>query len=1255
MFTNSYSQIDKRVLVKVAENYLGIIGTDQSIDKDIKTISSNDTILAYVVELNPKGFIVLTPSKSLHPLLAYSFEDDFNFEESPYNTLLNMIRGDMRHQLDLIENTNKKSLRDLYQENEKKWNTKEISNRVFEESYGPYLPDVWGQVNCKDQDSVYIYVTNYFTPNHYAVGCVAMSMAQIMHYYKWPYHGQGAHTNYDNSGSSQGTYSANFDTTYYDWSNMLNEYMYKVSTDDERRATGNLTYQFSVAYDMDYEYNGSTASISDSPSVLDNYFRGSCHYQYTSWSSFWDRFDENIENGHPLQLDIRDAGFNGHAPVCDGYGVLDNNPDIDERYYHLNMGWWGGSNAWYRLRGTFNAGGYTSINAAVFDILPDPEFVPMEVQNSNIFTLKWNIADNLVCDSFEIQKYISGTWTTIGKTSIQEYTDTVEQCGNYQYQVRAKTDGHWYSDSYSEAYTVFVEGDITALEFDGNDSYYVQEQDDLLDVTGSDWTIETWVYPTLVPASGSFPAILSRKYSFELYFRNTSGNLGVGIVAFDGSGTGFDIEATLTSLSGSMSLNTWHHIAVSRSGSTTRLFIDGTQVGYTSNSNFDLDESISALNIGARYDGSYIRYIDECRLDEIRYSKVARYTSNFTPHHYDLNVADSDDILLMHLDEGIGYDITDESGNFEGIELRSSPNSPNWVCDANYNAYYVDATLGDDSNPGSETLPWQTINKVNTSSFEPGDHIKFKKGESWNEYFYFNQNNSGTEHAPIVIEAYGSGNNPLIIHEDFGAILTGCSYLTLQNFEITSDIGIMIKDDSGTNPSTGIKLLNNKINDTNANGNVAVGIYLSDGANNCLIENNEVEEHHVGIWTGEDSNAYEAGCENIYSKNNIHDNQFDGISFSKTNCTVGTESIVSDNTIYNNGFHGIALDCRYYIAEYNLVYDNGQDSQGGSSGIHTYSRASDEGVSEDKGGDHNVIRYNTIYGTQDRTTGGARTDGNGIQMDMWCDSNKIYNNIIYNNDGAGIILYGASDNEVYNNTMYGNGQDLGVRFGKFEMTVMAAQLSGSNGSGWLHSENNTVKNNIGMAVGAETSRFGATICDLSILDNNIFENNDWYNDSDNRHVGIVDLTAHTTNEKTITEWNNYTWTSNELAINPLFVDAVNHDYTLDHNSPAIDIGQDLTSVDIDDDFNNKPRPLLANFDAGAMEHGVYWIGKYSSSWSNKDNWNNGLVPDNTTCVTILPEYEFLPILFSEKSVRKIYFKPNVNFKIMQGNQLNIQE
>jgi parallel beta-helix repeat protein len=87
---------------------------------------------------------------------------------------------------------------------------------------------------------------------------------------------------------------------------------------------------------------------------------------------------------------------------------------------------------------------------------------------------------------------------------------------------------------------------------------------------------------------------------------------------------------------------------------------------------------------------------------------------------------------------------------------------------------------------------------------------------------------------------------------------------------------------------------------------------------------------------------------------------------------------------------------------------------------------------------------------------------------MWCDHNQVYNNITYNNDGAGIIAYGSSYNEIYNNTLYNNGQDVGKRFGANEMVILSADVdnkaesdvTNNEGVYKLVSKKNIIKNNI---------------------------------------------------------------------------------------------------------------------------------------------------------------------------------------------------
>ena len=96
----------------------------------------------------------------------------------------------------------------------------------------------------------------------------------------------------------------------------------------------------------------------------------------------------------------------------------------------------------------------------------------------------------------------------------------------------------------------------------------------------------------------------------------------------------------------SISTNTWHHVALSRSGTSTKLFLNGTQVGSTWTDNTNYIQS--PLVIGSRFDGTtgnFNGYIDEIRVTK----GLARYTANFTAPTASF-VNDSNTSLLMHCD-----------------------------------------------------------------------------------------------------------------------------------------------------------------------------------------------------------------------------------------------------------------------------------------------------------------------------------------------------------------------------------------------------------------------------------------------------------------------------------------------------------------------------------------------------------------------------------------------------------------------------
>ena len=677
-FNGAYAQISKDNLHKAANSFISQNNSSKSLTvSSINQLKDTELLYAYVAELKPQGFIVFSASEKLYPITAYSFDDNFDFSASSENVLLDMLQNDLGCQTRTLQSKLSSKQEAKAIDNAKAWANLingSVKNTKADIEYGPLLPDVWGGVNCKDELGEYIYVGNYFTPNHYSPGCVATSLSQILNYFEWPVTGTGSHTNYDNSGSSQKDYYVNFAEQTYDWANMLDEYMDLPSTDTERRAMGKIAYNCGVALDMDYESNAGTSNVNKSPNALSSYFRYTGHYETTAWSNFWSRLDENLEVGSPVQLAIYATNGAGHAIVCDGYTQNQG----EDKFYHLNMGWWGTCNAWYNLQNDFNTCGYSIVDAGVFDIFPEPQMA--ETTRSAVektFDVSWNVSPNLNWEAFELQQSENGgDWTTVSNTiTSTSYTVSVSEAGNYSYQVRAKVNGAFYLNSYSDAVEVLVKDDLTFLDFDGDDSFYVVDSNNELDVS-STWTFETWVKVDSHTAS-TYPVIMDRRTVFSCYLiDDANADYAVRFVARNSTGS---IIASLRSDASAINLNygEWVHVAASRTSGIARLFINGVQVESSTDSDFSLTSSSYAFNLGSRYWTSYERYLNG-KLDDIRISDIGRYTSNFTPLRMNDLESDANTRLLMNLNEGDGTSISDASGNFSSISLRSSPNMPNW-------------------------------------------------------------------------------------------------------------------------------------------------------------------------------------------------------------------------------------------------------------------------------------------------------------------------------------------------------------------------------------------------------------------------------------------------------------------------------------------------------------------------------------------------------------------------------------------------
>ncbi|RLD43300.1 MAG: hypothetical protein DRI86_10240 [Bacteroidetes bacterium] len=248
---------------------------------------------------------------------------------------------------------------------------------------------------------------------------------------------------------------------------------------------------------------------------------------------------------------------------------------------------------------------------------------------------------------------------------------------------------------------------VSFLEFDCDDSYYVNDASNKLDQNGGNWTYETWLYIDTY-SSGDYDVIMDRRTVFSWYLIDGQGN-GEYSIRFVGRDGSDNINASIRNDGAGdteMMFDKWYHVAVSWDGTTARMFVNGKLQDSSTDSDFDLTNSTNAINFACRYWGSYSRYMDGA-LDEIRFSKSVRYTSNFTKYIYNDKFAhDANTVLLYHLDENSGTSLDNDNDADFDAALRSGSNQATWRV-WNYHASSI-LPLSKNTWDGSSSTDWNT-------------------------------------------------------------------------------------------------------------------------------------------------------------------------------------------------------------------------------------------------------------------------------------------------------------------------------------------------------------------------------------------------------------------------------------------------------------------------------------------------------------------------------------------------------------------
>jgi hypothetical protein len=179
--------------------------------------------------------------------------------------------------------------------------------------------------------------------------------------------------------------------------------------------------------------------------------------------------------------------------------------------------------------------------------------------------------------------------------------------------------------------------------FDGTGDYLSLPNNSDFNFGTGDYTIDAWIYPT----SAGSP-------QYQFIFGGASGEL---TLCLDGTSLELGkwyVAGIAYSAAGSVTSNTWQHVAVTRSGTTVKLFVNGIKVGDATdatNVTYAGQPRVGASSYSTNY-AYFNGYIDELRVTK----GAARWTGNFTPPSYP-------------------YDFSKRSGQYDSSVLDLSSNA----------------------------------------------------------------------------------------------------------------------------------------------------------------------------------------------------------------------------------------------------------------------------------------------------------------------------------------------------------------------------------------------------------------------------------------------------------------------------------------------------------------------------------------------------------------------------------------------------
>ena len=427
LFAFATNTVDKENAETVAKSFAtDHFSQSTNLDFDYLPIDVSEFRSIHLFKLE-HGFILVSPSKTIYPVIAWSESNPFDNANIPED----VIRW-LKSYLEIAQYCENNGISPAPAIN-KAW--KELSDNSYQkkstkDAVAPFTLTTWNQ-GCYYNSMLPV---DSLSPScaHVYTGCVATAMAQVMNYYHYPKNGNGSF----GYNSNYGWIEADFENTTYDWASM------EINLSAENPAVAELMAHAAISVSSQFFYNGTGAYDFDARDALVDYFDYATNAQFfwrSGYNGDWnDLLQNELQSGRPVIYGgVEQSTQFGHTFVLDGF---------QENFYHVNWGWGGQYNGYYLIDTLTPAGFHFDYqHDAIIGIEPDilqpcqlngPENLTATVDQHAV-QLTWNAPSGNELELLGYNVFRNDTLLNTGIITQTQFTDMTAPAGSHVYTLNA--------------------------------------------------------------------------------------------------------------------------------------------------------------------------------------------------------------------------------------------------------------------------------------------------------------------------------------------------------------------------------------------------------------------------------------------------------------------------------------------------------------------------------------------------------------------------------------------------------------------------------------------------------------------------------------------------------------------------------------------------------------------------------------------------------------------------------------------------